>query len=248
MEKNVALANNDGAMNGEEGTDREKRGRKRRPLSAYFGKVQKFELIEVEQLSDEVLKRMNKTQPDADERHKAWVAAEFRYPLRSLLIKAGHNSTYFALLSIVVVAGGFATSGIAVAGGAGEGSSAAWVVFAIGLIVALAGGIAQIFRFGVRSNARRALALNLREEGWNFVYKEGDYTNDADALRKFRARVNEIQRRIAEVASIDSEAQPAAPSGTDQKPGNTAQVQPGKDDQGKTPGVTVTEAGGDNAR
>ena len=245
MEKAVALANNDVATNGEERTDREKRRRKGRPLSAYFGKVQKFELIEVEQLSDVVLKRMNEVQPDAADRHKAWVAAEFRYPLRSLLIKAGHNSTFFVLLSMVVVAGGFATSGIAVAGGAEKGSSLAWVVFAIGLIVALAGGVAQIFRFGTRSNARRTLALNLREEGWNFAYKDGDYVEDQEALQKFRARVTDIQRRIADVARIDSDTPAGSSSGADQKP----RVPPEKKDQGEAPAAVAGDgAGADDAR
>ena len=215
-----------------ERTGREKRRQKRRPLSALFGKVQKFELIEVEQLSDEVLKRMNEVQPNADARHKAWVAAEFRYPLRSLLIKAGHNSMFFVLVSIVVVAGGFATSGLAVAGGAEKGSSTAWVVFAIGLIVAMAGAIAQIFRFGVRSNARRALALGLREEGWNFVYKDGDYAEDKEAMKKFRVRVTDIQRRIADVAKIDSDTQAGSSSGADQQPRKSSEVPPDKDDQG----------------
>jgi hypothetical protein len=211
-------------------------------LSALFGKVQKFELIEVRQLSAEVLKRMKALRPDDADMHKGWVAAEFHYPLRSLLIKAGHNSTFFVWVSMIVIAGGFATSGIAVAGGAEKGSSTAWIIFAIGLIVALAGGIAQIFRFGVRANARRTLALSLREEGWNFVYKEGDYAKDKEALQKFRARVTEIQRRIAEVASIDSETPPGPSSGTGQKDGKKAQ--PEADGKGGTP-AAVAGAGAD---
>lgn len=231
-------------MNGKKQTDRKKRRRKRRTFSALFGKVQKFELIEIEQLSDEVLKRMNEIQPDANDRHRAWVAAEFRFPLRSLLIKAGHNSTFFVLLSLVVVAGGFATSGIAVAGGAEKGSATAWVVFVIGLIVALAGGAAQIFRFGVRSNTRRSLALNLREEGWNFVYEDGDYAEDKKALQKFRARVTDIQRRIADVAKIDSDTQAGSPSGTDQQPGKSPRVPPEKGDQGTPPAAVAGDGAG----
>jgi hypothetical protein len=174
----------------------------------HLSRVQPFELIEVRQVTAEVLDRMNKLQPDAESRHKAWVAAEFQYPLRSLLIKAASNSTVFAFVSLVIIGGGFVTSGIAVAAGASKGSPAAWVVFATGLIVAMAGGIAQLFRLGTRSNERRALAVTLREEGWNFAYAEGEYTDPVDALQKFRGRVNEIQRRIADVASIESEAPP----------------------------------------
>lgn len=235
-------------MGSDEQADRPKRPRREgRRWSALFGKVQEFELIEVRQLSAEVLKRMKALQPDAVDMHEGWVAAEFRFPLRSLLIKAGHNSTFFVLLSMVVVAGGFATSGIAVAAGADKGSLAAWIVFAVGLIVALAGGIAQTFRFGVRANARRTLALTLREEGWSFVYKEGDYAKDKEALQKFRTRVTEIQRRVAEVASIDSEAQAGAASGTNQEPGNGSKVQSENDDQGGTP-AAVAGAGAGGAR
>ena len=179
---------------------------------ARFAQVQEFELIEVRQLGANVLGRMIELQEGADKRHEAWVAAEFQYPLRSLLIKAALNSSLFLAISMVVVAGGFATSGITVAANASQGSLAAWIVFSLGLLVALAGGLAQIFRFGVRSNARRSLAVLLKEEGWNFVYAEGEYADSSDALQKFRARVHELQRRVAEVALIDADASPATPS------------------------------------
>jgi hypothetical protein len=219
-----------------------------RRLSIRLGRVQKFELVEVEQLSEEVLKRMKKLQPDADATHEKWVAAEFRYPLRSLLIKAGRNSMAFATLSLVVVVGGFATSGLAVAGGAEKGSAVAWGIFLIGLIVALAGGISQIFRFGIRSNARRTLALNLREEGWSFVYRDGDYADGGEPSRKFRARVTDIQRRVADVARIDSDTQAGSSSGAGQVPAKNSRV-PAEKEQGETPAAVAGDgAGTDDAR
>jgi hypothetical protein len=169
-------------------------------------RVQTFELVEIRHLSKLVVERMDELQPDAKERHGAWVAAEFRYPLRSLLIKAAANSALFTAVSLVVVAGGFATSGITAAVGSSKSSVATWVVFAIGLLVALAGALAQLFRFGVKANERRTLAVTLREEGWNFVYEVGDFADDASALGKFRTRVDEIQRRIADVASIEADS------------------------------------------
>jgi len=182
-----------------------------RRLLIGLASVQEYELIEARQLAAEVLGRMKELQPGVDRRHDAWVAAEFQFPLRSLLIKAAFNSSLFLGISMVVVAGGFATSGLTIAADASQGSLVAWIVFSIGLLVALAGGLAQIFRFGVRSNERRTLAILLKEEGWNFVYKEGPYAKDADALQRFRARIHELQRRGGDIASIESEASPAPP-------------------------------------
>ena len=130
-------------------------------------RVPQFELEEIIQLSSLLVARMEALEPDADQRHEAWVASRFRYPLRSLLIKANGSSVAYVVLTLVVVAGGFATSGIAAAAGAGKGTSTttAWVVFGIRLLVALAGAISQQFRFGTRSSERRTLAVALREEG-----------------------------------------------------------------------------------
>jgi Protein of unknown function (DUF4231) len=137
--------------------------------------------------------------------HQAWVASRFRYPLRSLLIKANGSSVLYVLLTAVVVAGGFATSGIDAAAGAGKGSGTAWLVFGIGLVVALAGAISQQFRFGYRSSERRSLAVTLREEGWHFVYRVAPYAQDATAVQVFQFRVDELHRQVAQVSAVESE-------------------------------------------
>jgi hypothetical protein len=145
--------------------------------------------------------------------HRAWVEAQFQNPLESMLAKKNTDAWLFACTSLVLVAGGFATSGIAVAGGGGSGSSEAWVVFAIGLLVAFVGGMSQLFRFGVRADRRRALAVGLREEGWRYVFGEGEYAGDtADVAMTFRRRVAEINRQIAEVATLETEASRQATS------------------------------------
>jgi hypothetical protein len=148
---------------------------------------------------------MDELLPDGRDQNQAWVASRLRYPLRSLLIKANGNAVMYVAVSLLIVGGGFATSGIAAAGGAGKGSPAAWVIFGIGLLVALAGGISQQFRFGFRSSERRTLAVALREEGWHFVYETGTYAEGATAVSALQARVDEIHRRIAQVAALDSE-------------------------------------------
>lgn len=166
-----------------------------------LARVQEFELVEISQLARLVLKRMNDEESADGEKNEAWVGSQFHYPLRSWLIKANWNSVTFVGLSMVVVGGGFATSGISVAA---KGSAASWVIFGIGLLVALVGGISQQFRFGVRANERRALAASLRGEGWRYVFKVGDYARQ-DASAVFRAKVEELQHHAAQLAVIDGD-------------------------------------------
>jgi hypothetical protein len=174
----------------------------KRGLLARLGRVQKYELIGISQLSDLVLAQMDEEEPDGGAKNEAWVASQFHYPLRSWLIKAKWNSVTFVGLSLVIVGGGFATSGITAAAGASKGSAAAWIIFAIGLLVALVGGVSQQFRFGVRADERRALANSLRAEGWSYVYKIGEYANSG-ASAAFRAKVEELQTHAAQVAIIE---------------------------------------------
>jgi hypothetical protein len=188
-----------GQLQGEKGKREKKRWR------LWLLRVHPFERIEIRDLARLILARMTELDKEGEIKHEAWVTAQFEYPLRSLLIKANGNSTSFLITSLVIVGGGFATSGIAVAAGAGKGSVAAWIVFTIGLLVALAGGVAQQFRFGVRANERRTLAVSMREEGWKFVYEVGDYGDGKTALATFQTRVYEFQRRMADVGAIESE-------------------------------------------
>jgi Protein of unknown function (DUF4231) len=175
-----------------------------------------FELQEVWQLSQLICARLDEMDSSASDRHREWVASRFRYPLRALLIVANRDATNHMAFTLVVVAGGFATSGIAVAAGAEKGSTGSWVVFGIGLVVALAAATSQQLRFGLRSNERRSLAVALREEGWHFVNHSGDYgIADLPAFLLFEARTDDIHRRIGKVdvldptASDDEKGQPA---------------------------------------
>ncbi len=114
------------------------------------------------------------------------------------------------LLSLVVVAGGFATSGIAAAAGHGaRGSVTSWIIFGIGLVLALVGGANQLFRPSFRANERTSIALDMREEGWAFAMSAGDYepllAEPAAAFSKFQDRVAEFQRHIVQVSILASE-------------------------------------------
>jgi hypothetical protein len=169
-----------------------------------------FELEEIAQLSELIQARLNTLEPGDDVRHHAWVASRFRYPLRSLLIVSNRDAASYVAITLLIVGGGFATSGIAVAAGAGKGSAGSWIVFAIGLLVALAGAISQQLRFGFRSSERRTLAVTLREEGWHFANLTGDYAPAGRvAFVLFESRLDELHRRIAQVDVLERAPAPS---------------------------------------
>jgi hypothetical protein len=109
------------------------------------------------------------------------------------------------VVNMAVIAGGFATSGIAVASGKASTSpgnsgdnKVLWVVFAIGLLVAIAGGVSQIFRPGQRSTGRALLAAELLDEGWALHSRHGVYEPSmeaADLFAQFDQRVGSIRTR-----------------------------------------------------
>ncbi|MEO8966661.1 MAG: DUF4231 domain-containing protein [Solirubrobacteraceae bacterium] len=175
--------------------------------------VPSYELIEVQQLGELILRRIDADPAYGLAVYGPWVASRVTFPLRSLLLQASRNTRGAILLNLLVVAGGFATSGIAVATKAGGKSSSltSWVVFTIGLIIAMGGAITQFFRPAFRATERTSLAVELREEGWAFATASGAYTGAVtEALAAFQAKVSDVHRRAARVAALDSTTPPAA--------------------------------------
>lgn len=182
-------------------------------LRSGFG-VARYELVEVEQLGELVTRRIVSDATMEPSLYSAWVASRFTFPLRGLLWQASRSTRGAVLLNLLVVAGGFATSGIAVASKGGKSSVSSWIVFTIGLIVAVAGGIAQLFRPAYRASERTSLAVDLREEGWAFATSSGIY--DAATREAFEAldqRVTAIHRRAAKVSAIEPATQAPSQSG-----------------------------------
>ncbi len=178
--------------------------------------VPQFELKEVFQLGGHIATRLDQLAggtPGDQQRLRDWVASRFTFPLRSLLLQANRNASGFVVVNALIVGGGFATSGIAAAAGSGgRGSATGWVIFVIGLVVALAGAISQQLRFGFRSSERRTLAVALRQEGWAFANSLGDYAGDTvAAFALFDQRVAEIHRRAAQVGSLETDSTSQAP-------------------------------------
>jgi len=176
--------------------------------------VRTYELREVHQIEAHILARLATLPPRPDQpdpveqqqRLKDWVASRFTYPLRNLLIQAKGNGKYFFVLNTVVVAGGFATSGIAIAAGADKGSAVAWVIFGFGLLVAVAGGTTQVFRPGHRASERLTLVMKLREEGWAFANAIGVYAGNVErAFVVFDARLTDFHREATHISLIDGD-------------------------------------------
>ncbi len=172
--------------------------------------VPTYELQGVEQLGGHVLERLSGLESHAGrDVYHDWVASEFTYPLRALLWGSARNRRAHMLLNLLVVAGGFATSGIAVAAGSGHrGSTTSWIVFGIGLTLAVLGGANQLFRPGYRATERTSVAVELREEGWAFAMALGVYAGELTvAFDTFQERVSVLQRRIAKFGELESQGQ-----------------------------------------
>jgi hypothetical protein len=180
-------------------------------LRSGFG-VPKYEREEVFQLGKHVLSRLKKIKitsggsTDDESRLDDWVACRFTYPLRALIFQSSRNSRGQVLLSLIVIGLGFATSGIAVAHGGGTiSSTTSWTVFAFGLIVALAGGLSQLFRPGYRASQTISLVIQFREEGWAFANMTGAYvTGDDKAFNTFDKSISTILKQAAQVRTLEA--------------------------------------------
>lgn len=188
--------------------DDKKRSSWRRPRLTRLVGVRPYELREVYQIETHIIERLGElpSHVNQQQRLRDWVASRFTFPLRSLLIQAKGNGKYFFVLNTIVVAGGFTTSGIAVAAGAHKGSAVAWIIFGFGLLVAVAGGITQVYRPGHRASERLTLVMKLREEGWAFANATGVYAIDVEkAYRVFDARLTEFHREATHISLIDGD-------------------------------------------
>lgn len=156
------------------------------------------------------------------DRLQEWVTARFTRPLQKLLVQASRNAKGYALLSVFIIGGGFATSSIAVAAGTGKNSTS-WIVFSVGLVVALAGGVSQLYRPGYKATQIFALAMKLREVGWDFANGTGDYKGDdiQSLFILFDGQVSEIHWRAARIMDFEPEMKserPGTGAGTDEGP------------------------------
>lgn len=125
-----------------------------------------------------------------------WVQHRYTALLKRMVRNSDESRAWHLMTSMIIIAGGFATSGIAVAVGSKKGTGTAWVVFGIGVIVALAGGIAQIFRLAQRASGWAELAESLRAEGWALVNGHDPYST---ATLKGQSEFEVFDRNISEI-------------------------------------------------
>jgi hypothetical protein len=180
---------------------------------------------EVAAVADRVRDALAGTRADS-----TWVKYRFEGPLLALLRGSYSNARTHFFVNMAVIVGGFATSGIAVASGNattsgsnGGHNTLAWVVFAIGLLVALSGGISQIFRPGQRSTGRSLLAAELLNEGWALDGRHGIYKASAEPNELFilfDRRIGEIRGQAFQLGVLDDSGPPkhAPPSPGHQDP------------------------------
>ena len=175
-------------------------------LSSGYG-VPKYQLIEISQLEQHILARISAiegaTATAMGSRRKDWISSRFTYPLRELMLKASRNGRSNVVLNLLVIGGGFATSGVAIAKqGNATNHGAGWAVFAIGLLVALAGGLNQLYRPGYRATERSSLVLQLEEEGWAFANASKPYDKaEPDSIELFDKNISVVLRRAAGIAA-----------------------------------------------
>jgi hypothetical protein len=123
---------------------------------------------------------------------------------------------------VVAIGAGFATSGVAAA--SGNTSSAKWIVFTLGLLVAIVNSVQQNWKPSQRSASEYQAAAALKTEGWNFVYKRGAYaalSDDGSTWGVFVDAVNGILRAadtLDEVSTTDPPPPPPAAAVTPTTP------------------------------
>ena len=119
-----------------------------------------------------------------------FVASRFRDRMQAHLSAGPLYGTVHTVLGVIAVAGGVATSTLA----AGDEANSTLVIV-VGLVVAAAGAMGQIFQYGKRSGVRFRAGNDLRHEGWDYVLGEGKYKNTSptQAFERFYARIWEIE-------------------------------------------------------
>ena len=167
----------------------------------------RYQLTEVFQLESHMRARIASiAQPLTDEdrdRRRDWIASRFTYPLRELMIKASRNGRGNLIVTILVVGGGFAVSGVAIAQGKTSSTSTSWWIFSIGLVVALAGGVNQLYRPGYRAKERLSLITQFEEEGWAFANASKPYeAGTRESLALFEDNLSSLLRRATEISAI----------------------------------------------
>lgn len=111
--------------------------------------------------------------------------------------KAKHTKNWYFRLRLTAIIGGLLIPALV---SLENVPNIKWVVFALGLLVAVSGALEEFFRFGERWRHYRQHLEALKTEGWQFVQLIGNYASEqypthAAAYTKFATRIEEILQR-----------------------------------------------------
>ncbi|NUO83474.1 DUF4231 domain-containing protein [candidate division KSB1 bacterium] len=135
--------------------------------------------------------------------------------------RAKHTKSWYFRLRLTAIIGGLLIPALVSVNNFKVGATefeVKWVVFALGLIVAICGAVEEFFRFGERWRHYRQHLEALKTEGWQFVQLIGNYSSEqypthAAAYTKFATRIEEILQRevgvyVTEVMAKKDEKKP----------------------------------------
>lgn len=196
----------------------------------HFGKPHR---LEADHLSKCVLERA----PSSDWARE-FIEHRFRFPLSNYRDRSTTSAGVHIAINLLSAAFGLATAAIVAAGGDSDFWKA--MVIAIGLAVGVLSGVNQILQPGQRNLTYARTWIELRAQGWQYVWGLGDYAplpgDDTHTERKmwdlFVTRVINAQQDAEKIAEpggeviTDSTATARARGGT----GKT-QKEPAPDDE-----------------
>lgn len=158
--------------------------------------------------------RAENAYPDVD--LDCFLAHRFHEPLLKYGASGPLYGRAFTVLSVSVVAAGFASSAISANSSTAEDWR--WVLIVLGLLVALFTAVNQLWKPGMRSVGNYRAGNALRREGWDYVFDRGRYEERKEGFHLFLDAIKEIQ---SQVDAID-EVQVEVGNGTDSGPSGTA--------------------------
>jgi len=156
--------------------------------------------VEPRELAALVLHKISPEDP-----RRQFVRYRFWRPFEHSINSAFKYSIWFSVLTVVVIAGGVASSLLSQT----EWDYADALIATSGLLVAIAAAVNRLWRPGLRGALRNKVANELRREGWLFVCDEGPYKEVAtDKVCTFFKKVEKINapaEAIDETPAEDNE-------------------------------------------
>jgi hypothetical protein len=161
----------------------------------------------------------------------AFLEHRFAEPLRSYRASAPRLRWIFNLLSVLGIAAGVISSGVAAGWSGAEWARIMFIV--LGLVTATSATLIQIWRPGQQAAARERAADALMAEGWAFIQRRGRYKpkdGQDSAVGTFVDEVMRIGSQAAEdaafVPGVDPTQKATGRASTRRSPRGTSKPSP----------------------